>query len=134
LRTLDEHSKLARIAIDIPEGADDAFRTNVAKMSVGIPDALRPQLRVLIAGVVKHAQDTYRARVRLVGNPSGTLARESVPSEGIVLGDQWPVVVEILEREMVDHPDLLDRVLLALANAPPVADVMAELSALQKAA
>src|SRR6185312_13148209 len=34
LRTLDEHSKLARIAVDIPLAADGAFRTNVAKMRV----------------------------------------------------------------------------------------------------
>jgi hypothetical protein len=129
LRTLDEHSKLARIAIDIPEGADEAFRTNVAKMSVGIPDALRPQLRVLIAGVVKHAQDTYRQRVRLVSDTTTPAPAENASAGGIVLGDQWPVIVEILEREMADHPDLLDRVLVALANAPPVGDVSAEVSA-----
>lgn len=126
LRTLDEHSKLARLALDIPEGADDAFRTNVAKMSVAIPDALRPQLRVLIAGVVSHAQNTYRQRVRLVGGavPDGP---DGVNRErGVVLGDQWPVIVEILEHEMVDHPDLLDRVLVALANAPPTGEVSTE--------
>lgn len=120
LRTLDEHSKLARIALDIPEGADDAFQTNVAKMSVAIPDALRPQLRVLIAGVVSHAQDIYRQRVRLVGGADSAKPGKSRGADGVVLGDQWPVIVEILEHEMADHPDLLDRVLVALANAPPV--------------
>jgi len=50
LRTLDEHSKLARIALDIPVGADDAFRTNVSKMTVALPDALRAPLRALVAG------------------------------------------------------------------------------------
>jgi hypothetical protein len=116
LRTMDEHSKLARIAVDIPSGADEAFRTNVAKMSVGLPDDLRPQLRVLIAGVVSHAQDVYRQRVRLIPD----LGREAdEPSAAFVLGDHWPMLVDVLEREMVDHPELLDRVLVALVNARP---------------
>ena len=134
LRTLDEHSKLARLALDIPEDADDAFRTNVAKMSVGIPDALRPQLRVLIAGVVSHAQDTYRQRVRLVGGPASAAPDEINRERGIVLGDQWPTIVEILEREMADHPDLLDRVLVALANAPPTGEVSTKTHRAVKAA
>ena len=66
LRTLDEHSKLARISLDIPPEADGAFRTDVAKMHVGLPEELRPQLRALIAGVVARAQDVYRQPVRLV--------------------------------------------------------------------
>lgn len=119
LRTLDEHSKLARLAVDIPAGADDAFRTNVAKMSVGLPDDLRPQLRVLIAGVVSRAQDVYRQRVRLVpDNDVEEIVRGS-STLGFTLGDHWPMVVEVLERELTDHPDLLDRVLVALANARP---------------
>jgi hypothetical protein len=119
LRTLDEHSKLARVAVDIPAGADDAFRTNVAKMSVGLPDDLRPQLRVLIAGVVGQAQDVYRQRVRLVPDDA-TIDLISAPSTmGFTLGDQWPMLVDVLERELGDHPELLDRVLVALANARP---------------
>src|SRR6185295_18057321 len=57
IRTLDEHAKLARIALDIPPDADSAFRINVAKMTVGLPEAIRPQLRALVAGVVSLAQD-----------------------------------------------------------------------------
>lgn len=116
LRTLDEHTKLARISLDIPPEADGAFRTDVAKMRVALPDELRPQLRVLIAGVVALAQETYRQRVRLV--PAG----DDGPAEasaGLLLGDHWPIVSSVLERELADHPELLDRVLLALINARP---------------
>ena len=116
LRTLDEHTKLARISLDIPPEADGAFRTDVAKMRVALPDELRPQLRALIAGVVALAQETYRQRVRLVP------ASEHPPAEepgGLVLGDHWPLVSSVLARELADHPDLLDRVLLALINARP---------------
>jgi Histidine kinase-, DNA gyrase B-, and HSP90-like ATPase len=117
LRTMDEHSKLARVAVDIPAGADEAFRTNVAKMSVGLPDDLRPQLRVLIAGVVSQAQDVYRQRVRLVPD-----AEEQTPAglaSPFALADHWPMIVDVLEREMADHTELLDRVLVALVNARP---------------
>ena len=119
-RTLDEHSKLARIALDIPATADDAFPTNVAKMRVKIPDGLRPQLRVLIAGVVGRAQDVYRQRVRLV--PTHRSPEESAPNgepSALHTGDHWPLITEILERELAEHPEVLDRVLVALANASP---------------
>lgn len=119
LRTLDEHAKLARIALDIPAAADGAFRTDVAKMHVGLPDDLRPTLRVLIAGVVTRAQDVYRQRMRLVPPDSSARGPRSERSDGFVLGDQWPMITGVLERELADHPDLLDRVLLALINAQP---------------
>ena len=52
LRTTDEHSKLARIAVDIPPALEDLFQINVAKMRVSLPEELRPQLGALAAGVV----------------------------------------------------------------------------------
>ncbi|MDQ3690416.1 MAG: ATP-binding protein, partial [Chloroflexota bacterium] len=64
LRTTDEHSKLARIAIDIPPSLESAFQTNVAKMRVVLPEEIRPTLRVLAAGVVACAQESYRRRLR----------------------------------------------------------------------
>ena len=39
LRTLDEHSKLARVALSFDPRLDDAFRINVAKMRVQLPTA-----------------------------------------------------------------------------------------------
>lgn len=122
LRTLDEHSKLARLALDIPATADGAFRTDVSKMHVGLPDDLRPQLRVLIAGVVTKAQDIYRQRVRIVPTPEGEpVGVRPMDDTGSLLSDQWPMITAVLERELADHPDLLDRVLVALVNAGPVA-------------
>lgn len=122
LRTMDEHSKLARIAIDIPAGLDDLFQINVAKMRVVVPDELRPQLRALAAGVVNDAQEAYRRRLRLVAG--GREPRDVVPDfdrepVGWTLADLWPLITEVLVRELKDHSELLDRVLVALANARP---------------
>jgi hypothetical protein len=121
LRTLDEHAKLARVALDIPPEGDSAFRTDVAKMHVGLPEELRPKLRVLIAGVVARAQETYRQRVRLVPGTAADpdVAELEAGDYGLVLGDHWPMISAVLEQELSDHPDLLDRVLVALVNATP---------------
>jgi hypothetical protein len=117
LRTMDEHSKLARIAIDIPSEAEDAFRINVAKMRVVVPEALRPPLRALAAGVVATAQDAYRHRLHLVTDDSEV--EDASAAEAATMADLWPVISEVVSRELADHPELVRRVLVALANVRP---------------
>jgi hypothetical protein len=124
LRTMDEHSKLARIAVDVPTELDHLFQINVAKMRVVVPDEIRPQLRSLAAGVVTSAQEAYRRRLHLV--PASDDAKESPlaphgDSAESSIGAVWPLIVEVLARELREHPELLDRVLLALANAQQTA-------------
>jgi hypothetical protein len=120
LRTLDEHSKLARIALDIPPEADAAFRINVSKMTVGMPETLRPHLRALIAGIVAIAQEVYRRRLAVVSpEPHEDQPTSSRQTRTLTLGDQWPHVLEALTAELGDQPDVLDRVLVALANVRP---------------
>jgi hypothetical protein len=119
LRTMDEHAKLARIAIDIPPDADSAFRINVAKMTVGLPEAVRPQSRALIAGVVSLAQDVYRRRLAVVAGDA--VSHESPDTtRPLTIGDQWPTILEVLTRRLGEQPDLLDSVLVELANLRPV--------------
>jgi hypothetical protein len=60
LRTLDEHTKLARVALSFDPWLDDAFRINVAKMRVQLPRQLREQIEKAIAPVIKAAQTAYR--------------------------------------------------------------------------
>jgi Histidine kinase-, DNA gyrase B-, and HSP90-like ATPase len=123
LRTMDEHSKLARIAVDVPAGLDHLFQINVAKMRVVLPDEIRPQLRSLAAGVTTAAQDAYRRRLRLVTAPADdteTSDETEVEPAGSI-GAVWPLIIEVLAHELREHPDLLDRVLLALANAQQTA-------------
>jgi hypothetical protein len=115
LRTMDEHSKLARVAIDLPTAVEDSFRINVAKMVVGLPETVRPELRVIATGIVSRAQDAYRRPARAV--PDSPDEWVAGPTGGGTLGDNWSTIVDVLERELCDHPDLLDRVLLGLINA-----------------
>jgi len=60
LRTQDEHSKLARVALDFASVADTAFKINISKMSVGLPGALTAQLEVIAGTAVNAAQKVYR--------------------------------------------------------------------------
>lgn len=60
LRTLDEHTKLARVAVRFDPRLDEAFRINVAKMRVQIPRALKEQMELAISPVIKMAQAAYR--------------------------------------------------------------------------
>lgn len=60
IRTLDEHLKLARVAVSFDPRLDEAFRVNVAKMRVQLPRLLREQMEQAIAPVVKLAQAAYR--------------------------------------------------------------------------
>ncbi len=68
LRAEDEHTKLARIAIDIPPRCDELFQINVSKMRVALPADLRAGLKAIVAGVAADAQGAYR---RTVATPQG---------------------------------------------------------------
>lgn len=118
LRTVDEHSKLARVAVDIPLGGDEAFRVNVSKMHVSIPDQLRPPLRAIVAGVVGIAQDVYRQHGVRESRPEP--ARPSVAGLNEAewdLGGDWPVITRVLGRELKADAQRLDRILIGLVNA-----------------
>lgn len=142
LRTADEHTKLARVAVDIPPSADAAFEVNVSKMRLLIPSSIRPDLKALASAVAARAQAAYRqsgeqpvprAPARppreppepraepapATSNGSGPVSiiptpdPESVPTAApdvITI----PIVLHVLERELVDHPDLLARILRAI--------------------
>ena len=60
IRTLDEHTKLARVALRFSPQLDDAFRVNVSKMRVELPASLREQISDAIAPVTRLANESYR--------------------------------------------------------------------------
>lgn len=59
LRTPDEHTKLARIAVSFSPGLDEAFKINVAKMRVQLPAGIRDKVRNAIAPLLKIAREVY---------------------------------------------------------------------------
>ncbi len=60
LRAIDEHRKLARIAISFNPKLDDEFKINVPKMRVLLPPAIRDEAEKWIKPAVKLAEEVYR--------------------------------------------------------------------------
>ncbi len=58
-RTADEHTKLARVAVDFAPKLDDAFKINVAKMRVSFPAQARDEIKDVISEVAKLARRKY---------------------------------------------------------------------------
>jgi len=123
IRTLDEHAKLARIAIDLPVGHEDLFGINVAKMSIVIPEAARPPLRTIASSVVQEAQRKYRDQLDVVlpraGAASGgtpTASDSDLGGAPSISGD-WPLILKTVNEALRDDPPRRDALLVRLANA-----------------
>jgi anti-sigma regulatory factor (Ser/Thr protein kinase) len=60
IRTVDEHSKLARVALDFSPNLDAAFGINISKAIVKLPADLRDEIEPVINQVVRVASERYR--------------------------------------------------------------------------
>lgn len=59
LRTVDEHTKLLRVAVNFPGSLDKAFSLNITKMRAHIPAEIREETRNAIAKWVKPSRTRY---------------------------------------------------------------------------
>ena len=91
LRTLDEHTKLARVAVSFKPSLDEAFRINVAKMKVQLPQQLREQFENALGPVIKIAQTAYRRSARGAPHAHPPAQRPSTPSQ--------PATVAVARRD-----------------------------------
>ena len=64
LRAIDEHTKLARAAIDFMPELDELFRINVAKMRVSLPPEIKPLIEPHATDLCHRAQEMYRRDLR----------------------------------------------------------------------
>lgn len=122
IRTMDEHAKLARIAIDLPAGNEELFGINVAKMSIVIPEAARAPLRTIASAVVQQAQWSYREHLDRRAEPAGTEAgrpRVAPPGEsgGPSISGDWPLILRTVNEALGDDPSRRDDLLVRLVNA-----------------
>lgn len=120
IRGIDEHTKLARAAIDFDTELDEAFQINVAKMSVELPPVLRQMLERPIHELCVLADDAYRrsanngAREELTGKSSRTsdvalrdvgIALRAALLEDRALAEFKDAVAKLRSR----HPELADQ-------------------------
>lgn len=75
MRTSDEHTKLARVALEFWPDLDSAFNLNVAKARVNLPADLRARLQPEVEQLVKQARRVYSA-------PSGCSDPQSAGHSG----------------------------------------------------
>lgn len=75
MRTADEHTKLARAAIDFYPDLDPAFEVNIAKFRVTLPPELKEQLEEPVERLVKRAKAVYSGEKGAAANGSGSSQR-----------------------------------------------------------
>lgn len=80
MRTIDEHTKLARAAVEFDPCLDELFQVNVAKMRVSLPAQVRALIEKPVAEMCLVADRTYRE--------AGTVVSTSDESEPA--GDEQP--------------------------------------------
>ena len=85
LRGIDEHTKLARAAIDFDTDLDEAFQINVAKMRVNLPPGLKQMLERPVHELCVHADDTYRKAANKSEKRGSS--KSSGSSEGVALNE-----------------------------------------------
>jgi hypothetical protein len=74
IRKVDEHTKLARVAIYFPSQLDEAFKINVAKMSVQMPASIRDELDSIAKRLTKAARKAYDRKERALRRLGGRVA------------------------------------------------------------
>lgn len=94
IRGIDEHTKLARAALDFDTDLDAAFNINVAKMRVSPPAQLRQMLEAPVNELCLLADDVYRKTSRdaprpipetLRATPEARVAAQAANTAGLAL-------------------------------------------------
>jgi hypothetical protein len=116
LRTQDEHTKLARVSVDIPRDTDEEFGVNVSKMRVTIPEVLRPELRAMVKAVASRAQERYRTHIVRSVKHEENGASEPMGRVADLSAEFIPRarVVGILRDELAHEPAILRRLVDAV--------------------
>ena len=123
LRSADEHTKLARAALDFGTELDGLFQVNVAKMRVALPTELRGLLQQPVAELTHSAGSAYRRAGgirRLEQSPS-----ESVPTRPRgALTSEAGVALRAAAMETGDSKALARVMKKVKARNPEVAQVL----------
>jgi hypothetical protein len=108
----EEHAKLARIQVDIPNTLDSTWQIDVKKSTARPPGALREELRRIAKVTRKRATEIYRHRGKVI-------ARSATRSDSFV----WKQIVrhgKVSYRVNREHPFVQDALELAGENRKQV--------------
>lgn len=127
----EEHFKLARIALDLPNTVDEDWHLNVMKSHVAAPAFLRDDLRRIAGAVRREASAAYRFR------GEKELPQESPPERFVwkrrnVRGgvryqvDRSHPVVRALLHSGCEHEKILEAVIRLIESTVPIANMLQE--------
>lgn len=112
IRTIDEHTKLSRIALLFNPELDAAFGINVPKMRVRLPSELKSQIEEAVSGAARQARDAYDARpdapkkASSSGRGKGTASAGSTRPDGSTSASRdhsGSVDVGVMQREALEN-------------------------------
>lgn len=118
IRTLDEHTKLARVSLDFDTELDDEFNINVAKMRVTLPSQLKKLVERSISEVCAKADSRYRKDSHIRTAPRETpeikeeLSAQAIADVGLTLksvairSGHYRAFKEIAELMKQESPEL----------------------------
>jgi hypothetical protein len=127
MRAPDEHTKLARIAINFYSDLDTAFAINVAKMSVTLPSDLKDQMAAVVESVVKRAKSVYNKE----SEPSSPPVSASTGAQKSSSANHGPTaqVAAVRMSEHVEYPTraYLEQAAKATGETQALVKIAAEL-------
>jgi hypothetical protein len=127
----EEHYKLARIQVDLPNSVDAEWQLNVMKSHVAVPPALRPDFMRIASDVRQQASEVYRYRgERQVPDrtpPERFIWKRQNTPKGVQFKiDQTHPLVQSMLNSGCGHDKLLRQVLEIIERFLPVASIIAE--------
>ena len=134
----EEHFKLARIQVDIPNNLDLEWRIDVKKSSAAVPGQLATWLTQVATRVRKHAKDVYAHRGgAAVGNRTrrtGDAGPRPWKSTTTAAGPRYkvdrahPLVAALVEQLPRSSKPALDRLLQLLEQTVPVEQIWVDVA------
>lgn len=125
----EEHFKLARIQVDLPNSMDTEWHLNVTKSQVAAPAALRDEFARVARNVRSQAAEVYRFRGERhapVNAPPHRFVWKRQESKGAVRYriDRTHPVVQALLHGGCEHERLLSEILELIERTVPVATML----------
>jgi len=114
VRGIDEHTKLARAALDFDTDMDGLFHINVAKMRVSVPSVLKQMLERPLHELCIRADDAYRKTTR--DEMPAKLRRERLSGDSTLSGAGLALRAAAMET---GHGGALNDIIAVLRQRDP---------------
>ncbi len=127
----EEHFKLARIRVDLPNSIDHDWHLNVMKSHVSVPPTLRATFHRIAQDVRRQASEVYRYRGERElpdkSPPERYVWKRKNSGRGVrfVIDRTHPLVQSLLQAGCA-HDELLGQVLSLVETTVPISTIIAE--------